>query len=130
MKLMREPSWMDPIIAYLKNGELLEEKIEARILWLKAAAMCSMMTNYIGGATHATSEMRTPHRGEEHYIGDPRGHMLEPHWGAIPGVQIPEVGLLLANHEGRLHGVSLEMRQVQTVLTSIKSSSRRAHFND
>ena len=31
MELMQEPSWMDPIIAYLKNGELLEEKMEARI---------------------------------------------------------------------------------------------------
>ena len=28
---------MDPIIAYLKNGELPEEKMEARILRLKAA---------------------------------------------------------------------------------------------
>ena len=28
---------MDPIIAYLKNGELLEEMTEARILQLKAA---------------------------------------------------------------------------------------------
>ena len=32
MELMREPSWMDPIIAYLKNSMLLEEKTEARIL--------------------------------------------------------------------------------------------------
>ena len=35
MELMREPSWMDPIITYLKNGELPEEKTEARILRLK-----------------------------------------------------------------------------------------------
>ena len=34
---MREPSWMDSIIAYLKNGELPEEKTEARILQLKAS---------------------------------------------------------------------------------------------
>ena len=32
MELMREPLWMDPIIAYLKNDELPEEKMEARIL--------------------------------------------------------------------------------------------------
>ena len=37
MELMREPSWMDPIIIYLKNGELPKEKMEAHILPLKAA---------------------------------------------------------------------------------------------
>ena len=37
MELVQEPSWMDPIIAYLKNGEVPESKIEARILQLKAA---------------------------------------------------------------------------------------------
>ena len=37
IELMREPSWMDLIIAYLKNGELPEEKTEAHILQLKAA---------------------------------------------------------------------------------------------
>ena len=37
MELVREPSWMDSIIAYLKYGELPEEKTEARILRLKAA---------------------------------------------------------------------------------------------
>ena len=37
IELMQEPSWMDPIIAYLKNGELPEEKTEARILRLKVA---------------------------------------------------------------------------------------------
>ena len=37
MELIREPSWMDPIIAYLKNDKLPEEKSEARILRLKAA---------------------------------------------------------------------------------------------
>ena len=38
MELIQEPSWMDPIITYLTNGELLEEKMGARILWLKAAS--------------------------------------------------------------------------------------------
>ena len=37
MELMREPLWMDPIIDYLKNAELLEEKTEARILRLTTA---------------------------------------------------------------------------------------------
>ena len=37
MELEQETSWMDMIIAYLKNGELLENKTEARILRLKAA---------------------------------------------------------------------------------------------
>ena len=35
--MMQEPSWLDPIIAYLKNDELPNEKMEARILLLKAA---------------------------------------------------------------------------------------------
>ena len=37
MDLVQEPSWMDPIITYLKNGELPEGKIEAQILRLKIA---------------------------------------------------------------------------------------------
>ena len=37
MELVQEPSWMDPIIAYLNNDEVLEEKTEARILLIKAA---------------------------------------------------------------------------------------------
>ena len=37
MELVREPSWMDPIVAYLKNNEVPEGKIEPRILRLKAA---------------------------------------------------------------------------------------------
>ena len=41
MELMREPLWMDPIIAYLKNNELPEEKTKAHILRLKAT--CYML---------------------------------------------------------------------------------------
>ena len=37
IELVQEPSWMDPIITYLKNGELLEEKTNNRVLRLKAA---------------------------------------------------------------------------------------------
>ena len=37
MELTKEPSWMDPIVAYLKTGEQSEDKTEARILWLKVA---------------------------------------------------------------------------------------------
>ena len=36
MELEHESSWMDPIVAYLKIGELPENKKEARILRLKA----------------------------------------------------------------------------------------------
>ena len=31
------PTWMDPIIQYLKNGMLLEDKNVARKLWYRAA---------------------------------------------------------------------------------------------
>ena len=41
MELVQEPLWMDPIIAYLKNGELPDRKIEAWILKLKIA--CYML---------------------------------------------------------------------------------------
>ena len=37
MELTREPSWMEPIIAYVKNSELPEEKTKACILRLKVA---------------------------------------------------------------------------------------------
>ena len=37
MELALEPSWMDPIIVYLKNGELPKGKTEARILRLNVA---------------------------------------------------------------------------------------------
>ena len=41
VELVQEPSWMEPIIVYLKNGELPEGKSEARILRLKVA--CYML---------------------------------------------------------------------------------------
>ena len=37
MELEQEPLWMDPIVTYLKNGELLENKTEVQILRLKEA---------------------------------------------------------------------------------------------
>ena len=37
MELTQEPSWMDLIITYLRNDELPERKMEARIMRLKAA---------------------------------------------------------------------------------------------
>ena len=37
MELAQEPSWMDPIIPYLKIGELLGKRTEARILRIKTA---------------------------------------------------------------------------------------------
>ena len=43
--------FMDLIIAYLKNAELLETKTEARVLRLKALAMSSTTISSIGGVT-------------------------------------------------------------------------------
>ena len=37
MELEWEPSWLDPIITYLKNDDLSENKMEAQVLRLKAA---------------------------------------------------------------------------------------------
>ena len=37
MKLGQEPSWMDPIISYLRNDEVPKGKTEARVLRLKVA---------------------------------------------------------------------------------------------
>ena len=101
---------MDPIIAYLKNIELLEEITEARILRLKAARYVpfdekfyrrgySMQLLKCALPTEAMNIIWEIHEGTcGNHIGK-----------AIPGVQSLEVGLLLANHEGKLHGVHLEM---------------------
>ena len=57
--------------------------------------------------------------------------MWKTHWGgAIPGIHSPKGELLLAYHEGGLHGVCPKMRQMPTIFTGVKSPSRRAHFND
>ena len=37
MELTQKPSWMDPIVAYLKTSEQPKDKTEAQILRLKAA---------------------------------------------------------------------------------------------
>ena len=37
MELIQEPSWMDPIVTYLKIGKQPEDRTEARILRLKVA---------------------------------------------------------------------------------------------
>ena len=44
MELTQEPSWMDPIIAYLRNGELPKGKTKAHILKLKAT--CYVLYDY------------------------------------------------------------------------------------
>ena len=122
---------MDPIIAYLKDGELAKEKTEARILQLKAARYvlyddklyrrgCSMPLLKCVLTMEAKNIIWEIHNGT---CGNHAG-------GAIPSIQSPEVVLLLANHKGGLHGVCPEMRQVPMILTSIESSSKRAHFND
>ena len=36
MELVQEPSWMDPIVAYLKNGQVPEDKTEAHTIRLNA----------------------------------------------------------------------------------------------
>ena len=36
MELEQEPSWMDPIVTYLKTSKLLRNKTEVRILRMKA----------------------------------------------------------------------------------------------
>ena len=41
MELEQDPSWMDPIITYLKTSKLLENKTKARILRLRAT--CSVI---------------------------------------------------------------------------------------
>ena len=43
MELTQEPSWMDPIVAYLKISEQPEDKTETHILKLKTA--CYVLYN-------------------------------------------------------------------------------------
>ena len=51
MELDQEPSWMDLILTYLKIGELLDDKIEAKVLRVKDAHNVVYDDNCIGGAT-------------------------------------------------------------------------------
>ena len=97
MELTQGPSWMDPIVMYLKTGEQPVDKIEARVIRLKVAL--------VEGLFHATPKMCNPLRNKIHHEGNSQRHMWEPCWGAISSVQSLKTRLLLANHEGRLHGV-------------------------
>ena len=102
---------MDPIIAYLKNGELPEEKMEACILQLKAAryVLCNHKL-YRKGYSIPLLKYVLPMEAKnimwEIHEGTCGNHV----GGAILGIQSPETGLLLANHEGRLRGVCPKMR--------------------
>ena len=101
---------MDSTITYLKNDELLEEKMEASILQLKAARyMLYDDKLYRRGYSMPLLKCVLPHGGEEHHVGNPRGHIWKPHLGAILGIHSPKVGLLLADHRGKLHGVCPKM---------------------
>lgn len=40
MKIDPEPSWMDPIIEYLKSGTLPEDKLEAKKLLYHSSKYC------------------------------------------------------------------------------------------
>ena len=66
MELTRELSRMDPIITYLKNDNLPEEKMETRILRLKT-------TRYVlYGEKLYKRDYSMPLLKR---VGDPRGHM-------------------------------------------------------
>ena len=99
---------MDLIIAYLRNSELPEGKIEAHILRLKATRYvlyddklyrrgCSMPLLKCIPPSEAEYVMRDIHEG---ICGNHAG-------GAVPSIQNPKTGLLLTNHKGELD-VSLE----------------------
>ena len=117
MELMRESSRMDPIIVYLKNSELLKEKTKAHILRLQAARYM-LYDDKLYRRGYSMPLLKCVLPTEEKTI------MWEIHNGTC------RAGLLLADHEGELHGVCLEMRQRPTTFTSFESLSRRANFND
>ena len=122
---------MDPIIIYPRNNELPEGKTEARILRLKAAHYVlyddklyrrgySMPFLKCIPPTEAKYIMREIYDG---IYGNHTG-------GAVPSIQNPKIGLLLANHKDGLHAVCPKVRQVPTVFTCVESPSRRTYFHD
>ena len=90
MELTQKPSWMDPIVMYLKTGEQPEDKTKAHILQLKVAC-------------YVLYEDKLYRRGYSMPLlkceGDPQRHMWEPRLGVVPSVQSPKTRLLLANHQ-------------------------------
>ena len=70
---------------------------------------------------YATPKICYSLRSKIHNEGNPRRHMWEPCWGAIPSVQSPKVRLLLANHENKLHGVRPQMRKGPVICTKSKA---------
>ena len=51
------PSWMDPIIMYLLHGDLLENKNEARNLWIRATQY-ALISNHLYRKSFTGSYLR------------------------------------------------------------------------
>ena len=64
IELTQESSWIDLMIAYLKTSEQPEDKIEARILWLKAARYVLYNESSTGEAIPCHSKSVTPSKAK------------------------------------------------------------------
>ena len=130
MERTQEPSWMDPIVTYLKTGEQPNDKTEAHILRLKAAryVLCDDKL-YRKGYFMPLLKWSPPQKRNTSWGRSTKAH-VRTMGGAVPSVQNPKARLLLANYEGRLHGVCTQMRQVLVVFTNIKSPLGGAHVHD
>ena len=130
MEMTWEPSWMDPIIAYLKNGKLPEEKTEAHILRLKLAHYVLYNEKlYRRGYLMPLLKYILPMEA--------KNIMWEIHEGICENHARKQSLAFKALRQGYYWPTMkvdcmryAQRRQVPTVLTSVKSPSRRAYFND
>ena len=100
MELEHKPSWMDTIVAYLKSRELPENKMEARVLRLKATRYVIYDDKlYKGGYSMPLLKCVAPSEAEYIIREIHKGHMPESRQGAILSVQGFETRILLVNNE-------------------------------
>ena len=126
MKLTQEPSWIDPIVAYLKIDEQPKDKTEAITLRLKVARYVLYDDNlYRRGYSMPLLKCVIPSEAK-YIIREIHEDICRNHAGGQSlAFQRPKAGLLLDSHEDRLHGVRLQMLQVLMICTNIESALKK-----
>ena len=92
LQVQNEENWMTPIISYLKDGNLLEGKDEARRLRVWSARYVLL---------NDVSPVFVTERGKLCVEGSPRRSLREPLRSQITYPQGRPCKILLANHPGR-----------------------------
>ena len=102
---MAKNSWMTPVIQYLKNGVLREDKRKARLLRLKVARY-TLYDDQLYKRGFLTLLLKCVNLEKGNHI------LQEIHEGVCgnhPGLQGLEIGILLANNEDRRHELRKEV---------------------